>query len=109
MAVSYEQTSLTFVELNEGANMVANYLLSLGIKNEDSVALCMERSVELLVALLGILKAGAAYVPLDRTYPPQRVRYILKETAAAAILTQNSLVSLFASAPCNVICIEDGR
>ncbi|PYP93108.1 MAG: hypothetical protein DMG65_01930 [Candidatus Angelobacter sp. Gp1-AA117] len=108
MAVSYEQTSLTFAELNEGANRVANYLLSLGIKNEDSVALCMERSVELLVAILGILKAGAAYVPLDRTYPPQRVRYILKETAAAAILTQNSLVSLFASAPCNVICLEDG-
>jgi amino acid adenylation domain-containing protein len=106
-AVCYEQKCLTFAELNESANKVANHLLKVGVKAEDYVAICLERSVEMIVAILGILKAGAAYVPLDRTYPTQRLNYILGETAAAAIVTQYSLADLFTDALRKVICIDD--
>ena len=106
-AVRYEQKHLTFTELNEHANKIANHLLKIGVKTEDYVAICLERSVEMIVAILGILKAGAAYVPLDRTYPTQRLSYILEETAAAAIVTQYSLAGLFTAALPKVICIED--
>jgi amino acid adenylation domain-containing protein len=107
IAVRYEGRYLTFAELNEKANRVANHLLALGVRQENFAALCLERSVEILVAILGILKAGAAYVPLDRTYPEQRLKYILEETAAVAILTQHSLAGLFARTSCNVVCIDD--
>jgi amino acid adenylation domain-containing protein len=107
IAVRYEDWQLTFAELNDKANRVANYLLTLGVKNEDCIALCLERSVEVMVGILGILKAGAAYVPLDRTYPAQRLQYILEETAASAILSQQSLAGLFTGAPCKLICIDD--
>lgn len=108
IAVSYEEVQLTFAELNEKANRVANYLLKLGIKSEDYVALCLSRSVEMMVGILGVLKSGAAYVPLDRTYPAQRLQYILKETAAAAILTEHSLAVLFAGTHCHLVRIDDG-
>ena len=107
IAVRYEEQCLTFAGLNERANRVANYLLCLGVKNEDYVALCLERSVEIMVAILGILKAGAAYVPLDRTYPVQRLQYIIEETDAAVILTQQSLAELFAGMAGRVVCIDD--
>ncbi|WP_323145155.1 non-ribosomal peptide synthetase, partial [Massilia phyllosphaerae] len=90
-AVVYEQDSLTYAELNRRANQVAHRLLSLGVKPDDRVAICVERSLEMVVGLLGILKAGAAYVPLDPAYPHERLAYMLEDSAPVALLTQSAL------------------
>uniref|UniRef100_UPI002B1CBE23 non-ribosomal peptide synthetase n=1 Tax=Massilia phyllosphaerae TaxID=3106034 RepID=UPI002B1CBE23 len=70
---------------------VAHRLLSLGVKPDDRVAICVERSLEMVVGLLGILKAGAAYVPLDPAYPHERLAYMLEDSAPVALLTQSAL------------------
>ncbi|WP_323145158.1 non-ribosomal peptide synthetase, partial [Massilia phyllosphaerae] len=72
-------------------NQVAHRLLSLGVKPDDRVAICVERSLEMVVGLLGILKAGAAYVPLDPAYPHERLAYMLEDSAPVALLTQSAL------------------
>ncbi|MBQ4783338.1 AMP-binding protein, partial [Pectobacterium versatile] len=68
-------------ELNRRANRLAHHLLSLGVKPDDRVALCLERSPDMVVGLLGILKSGAAYVPLDPAYPAERLAYMLDDAA----------------------------
>src|SRR5207237_2707949 len=77
VAVVFADQQLSYRELNERANQLAHYLQKLGVKAEVPVGLCMERSLEMVVALLGILKAGAAYVPLDPTYPAQRLAFMI--------------------------------
>lgn len=106
-AVIYEDQSLSFAELNQKANRIANYLLSLGVQTEDCVAICLERSTEILVAILGILKAGAAYVPLDSAYPAQRLHYILQETRARVVLTQKPLASSVTQGNWCTACLDD--
>ena len=106
-AVIYEDQSLSFTELNQKANRLANYLLSLGVQTEDCVAICLERSTEILVAILGILKAGAAYAPLDPTYPTQRLQYILQEARARFVLTQQSLASAASLGSWRMVCLDD--
>ncbi|HEY2914322.1 MAG TPA: amino acid adenylation domain-containing protein [Candidatus Angelobacter sp.] len=106
-AVIYEGQSLSFAELNQKANRLANYLLSLGVQPEDCVAICLERSTETLVAILGILKAGAAYAPLDPTYPAQRLQYILQETRTRFVLTQQSLASAASQGSWRVVCLDN--
>ncbi|MBQ4783339.1 AMP-binding protein, partial [Pectobacterium versatile] len=68
-------------ELNRRANRLAHHLLSLNVKPDDRVALCLERSPDMVVGLLGILKAGAVYVPLDPSYPAERLAYMLDDAA----------------------------
>ncbi|HLM56823.1 MAG TPA: amino acid adenylation domain-containing protein, partial [Pyrinomonadaceae bacterium] len=87
VAVVFQERRLTFAELNARANQLARHLHALGVGAESFVAVCMERSPEMAVALLGTLKAGAAYVPLDPEYPAERLAFILKDTRAAALLT----------------------
>ena len=70
VAVVFEEESLSYAELNARANRLAHYLQELGVKPDDRVALCVDRSLETVVALLAVLKAGGAYVPLDPAYPP---------------------------------------
>ena len=106
-AVIYEDQVLSFTELNQKANRLANHLLSMGVQTEDCVAICLERSPEILVAILGILKAGAAYVPLDPAYPAQRLHYILQETRARVALTQLSLASSVPQGNWRAVCLDD--
>jgi amino acid adenylation domain-containing protein len=73
---------ISYLELNQRANQVARWLLAQGVKGNDLVCLFIERSIELLVGLMGILKAGCAYVPLDPVYPEERIQYILDDIAA---------------------------
>jgi amino acid adenylation domain-containing protein len=87
LAVSDEHRQLTYRELNTQANQLAHYLISLGIHRNQAVAVCLERSVNLSVALLAILKAGGAYVPLATDIPPERFNYICKDTNAAILLS----------------------
>ncbi|MFO0319377.1 MAG: amino acid adenylation domain-containing protein, partial [Neisseriaceae bacterium] len=88
IAVVYENTRLTYQELNIKANQLANYLIKhYQIKTEDLIALCLDRSEHILICILAVLKAGGAYVPLDPNYPDERIRYILEDTKAKIVLT----------------------
>lgn len=91
VAVEFEDTKLTYKELNERANQLAHYLRSTGAGADVLVGLCIERSAELVVALLGMLKAGAAYLPLETEYPAERLRFILNDAGAPILVTQQSL------------------
>ncbi|MFP5271127.1 amino acid adenylation domain-containing protein [Coleofasciculus sp.] len=92
VAVVFNQQQLTYRELNHRANQLAHYLQQLGVKPESLVGICVERSLDMIVGLLGILKSGAAYVPLDPTYPTERLAYMLEDAQVGVLLTQDSLV-----------------
>lgn len=88
IAVVYEETKLTYRELNNKANLLAHYLRdSYSIKPDDLVTLCFDRSAHMIIAILATLKAGGAYVPLDPSYPDGRIIYILEDTKARVLLT----------------------
>ena len=87
IALTLEDENLTYAELNRQANRLAHYLRARGVNNETSVGLLMPRSFEMVVALLGILKAGAAYVPLDPEYPEERQAFIIEDSGVTTLLT----------------------
>ncbi|WP_321473485.1 non-ribosomal peptide synthetase [uncultured Paludibaculum sp.] len=93
VALVFEDTRLTYSELNEQANRIAHLLLAKGIGPEDIVAVALPRSVELVECLLGILKAGAAYLPLDRDYPGERLRLMLEDACPAAVLANSDITA----------------
>ncbi|MBV9773327.1 MAG: amino acid adenylation domain-containing protein, partial [Gemmatimonadetes bacterium] len=88
VALVHQGESLSYVELNRRANRLANHLRGLGVGPEVRVGVCLERTPELIVALLGILKAGGAYVPLDPAYPAERLAYMVEDSGAWVIVTQ---------------------
>ncbi|MFK4071671.1 non-ribosomal peptide synthase/polyketide synthase [Streptomyces sp. NPDC029674] len=92
-AVVHEDTTLTYGELNERANLLARLLVRRGIGPEDTVALMLPRSAELPVAVLAVLKAGAAYLPVDPAYPADRIAYMLGDAAPALTLTTSDLAA----------------
>ncbi|TRU26493.1 MAG: amino acid adenylation domain-containing protein [Microcystis aeruginosa Ma_SC_T_19800800_S464] len=92
VAVVFESQQLTYAELNSQANQLAHYLRSLGVETEGIVGLCVERSLDMIVALIGILKAGAAYLPLDPEYPQERLQFMLEDSQFSLLLTQSSLI-----------------
>jgi amino acid adenylation domain-containing protein len=91
VAVTFADTRLTYQELNERANRLAHYLRECGAGPEVRLAICLNRSPEMIVAVLGVLKAGGAYVALDPTYPQERLAYMLEDAGVSIILTQESL------------------
>ncbi len=93
VAAELAEQRLTYGELDQHANQLAHHLLKLGVGPDVRVAICMERSPELLIALLGVLKAGGAYVPLDPAYPQERLAYMLEDSGASILLTQSKLLS----------------
>jgi amino acid adenylation domain-containing protein len=105
-AVVFQKRQLTFAELNAQANQLAHHLISLGVKAEMRVGLCITRSIEMMVGLLGILKAGAAYLPLDPTYPTARIGYLLEDGQPHVILTESRLQSLLPEHPATVVCMD---
>ena len=92
IALVFESRQLSYRELNDRANQLANYLKKLGIGAESHVGICMERSLELIIGLLGILKAGGAYVPLDPSYPVERLKFMLDDAQVSVLLTQAHLL-----------------
>ncbi|MEH2238171.1 amino acid adenylation domain-containing protein, partial [Nostoc sp.] len=107
VAVVFEEKQLTYQELNQKANQLAHYLQSLGIRPEVLVGICVERSLEMAVGLLGILKAGGAYVPLDPNYPAERLSYMLEDSRVEVLLTQQKLLSSFPSSfRIQVVCLD---
>lgn len=91
VALAVEDQTLTYAALNSRANQVARYLRSLGVGAEAIVALCAEPSPAMLVGILGILKAGGAYLPLDPQYPKERLEFMLQDTSAPFLVTENKL------------------
>ncbi|RYF04367.1 MAG: amino acid adenylation domain-containing protein, partial [Oxalobacteraceae bacterium] len=109
IALSFEETDLSYGELNARANQVAHHLLALGVGPDDRVALCVERGPRMLAGLLGILKAGAGYVPLDPGFPAERLAYMLGDCAPAALVSESALAAAMnvAAVP-QVLLDEDG-
>jgi amino acid adenylation domain-containing protein len=92
IAVEFEDRQITYQELNRRANQLAHHLIGFGIGPEKLVGICVERSIETVVGLLGILKAGGAYIPLDPSYPEERLRFMIKDAQVSVLLTQTTIV-----------------
>jgi amino acid adenylation domain-containing protein/thioester reductase-like protein len=106
VAVIFGERQLTYQELNQKANQLAHYLTKLGVKPEVLVGVCIERSLEMIIALLGILKAGGAYVPLDPTYPAERLGFIVEDTLLSVLITQQSLLRLLPTHQAQIVNIN---
>lgn len=106
IAVICQERKVTYGELDCQANQWANYLRQAGIRAESRVAICLDRSVEAIVASLAVLKAGSAYVPIDTAYPNDRVKYMVRDSHASAILTHSTLVSRFSDVYIPVITMD---
>ena len=106
IAVVSEQGQLTYGELNRRANQLAHHLQSLGVGPEVVIGICVERSLELLVAMLGTLKAGGAYLPLDPTYPQERLSLMMADARARMLLTQERWRELVSESAAPVICLD---
>ena len=106
VAVVYEEESLTYGELNERANKLAHYLRNRGVGPETLVAMCMERSLDMIVGILGVLKAGGAYLPLDLSYPPDRLAFMIEDANPPVALTQESLAARLPKHQAQIICLD---
>jgi amino acid adenylation domain-containing protein len=99
IAVTLDDQRWTYQLLNERANQLAHHLMKLGVGPDVLVGICLERSLELIIAILGILKAGGAYVPLDLAYPKERVAFMLGDADVKLVLTQQNLLENLPDAP----------
>lgn len=109
IAVTREEEWVTYRELNERANKLAHYLMRLGVGPETPVGILLERSVEMVVALLAVFKAGGVYVPLDTSHPAERWALILADTKAHFLLTQEKLAAQLPAHEINLICVDTLR
>ncbi|MCB9419971.1 MAG: amino acid adenylation domain-containing protein [Ardenticatenaceae bacterium] len=110
VALHYEFEHYTYRELNERANQLAHYLRSRGVVPDQRVGFFMDRSLDAMVAMLGILKAGCAYVPIDPIYPKPRIRFMLEDVQVSHIVTQASIVNdLPEMNDVEIICLEEYR
>ncbi|HKB24495.1 MAG TPA: amino acid adenylation domain-containing protein, partial [Methylomirabilota bacterium] len=106
VAVVDGDASLTYRELNRRANQLAHRLRALGVAPEVPVGLCLERSPEMAVALLGILKAGGAYVPLDPEYPKERLEFMVEDARPRVLVTQTRLLERLPGTPATALCLD---
>ena len=106
-AVVSQGKALSYLELNQRANQLAHYLRKQGVRPDDRVGIFMKRDVEMVVGLLGILKAGAAYVGLDITYPEERLRYMIEDADARIVLTQQKLPERLRGSQAQLVCLDE--
>ena len=106
IAIVSEQGSLTYKELNQQANRLAQTLRQMGVQADSLVGLCVDRSPDMVIGILGILKAGGAYVPLDPSYPSDRLHFILTDTQVAILLTQSWLVESLPTSQAKILCLD---
>ena len=105
-AVVVEGAQLTYQALDQGANQLARYLQARGVGPEVMVGVCLERSLEMVVAVLGILKAGGAYVPLDANYPRPRLAFMLQDARVRVLVTQQRLLAALPATEARVVCVD---
>ena len=106
VALSFGTESLTYAELGRAANRLAHHLRALGVGPETLVALYLEPSIELVVGVLGVLKSGAAYVPLDPEYPAERIEFVLSDSAAPVLVTVSGLRERLPEHGARVVCLD---
>jgi len=106
IALTFQDQQLTYRELNARANKLAHYLRKLGVKREALVGISVERSLEMVVGLLGILKAGGAFVPVDPNYPPNRIALMLSDARISLLLTQQRWMEKFPQSQATVVCLD---
>ncbi|MBR8841184.1 MAG: AMP-binding protein, partial [Stigonema ocellatum SAG 48.90 = DSM 106950] len=108
IALVFEDEALTYSQLNTRANTIAHYLQSQGVQPDVLVGLCVERSPLMVVGLLGILKAGGTYLPLDPAYPTDRLRFMIKDAEVALVLTQQDFLDLLSEQTVPIVCLDNG-
>ncbi|WP_163867352.1 non-ribosomal peptide synthase/polyketide synthase, partial [Myxococcus eversor] len=106
IALQFEGQRLTYAELDARSNQLARHLLSLGLGQEPRLAVCIPRGLELYVALLGILKAGGCYVPLDAAHPPRRIAFMLEDSSVAGVLTVSAVQGVLPSGAWPVVALD---
>lgn len=107
-ALVFHDQEMSYLQLSQKANQLANFLLAKGLTPETKVAICVERSFEMIIGILGIIKAGGAYVPIDPGYPQERMLFMLEDTAAPILLTQKHLESkLPQNTSCSVFNLDE--
>ncbi|HST60256.1 MAG TPA: amino acid adenylation domain-containing protein, partial [Longimicrobium sp.] len=106
VAVLFGGESLTYGELDARANRLARHLVSLGAGPEARVGICLERGAEMVVAMLAVLKTGAAYLPLDPSYPADRLAYMLEDSGAPLLVTQDALRDLLPAESVRVVSVD---
>ena len=106
-ALTCDGVSLTYAQVNARANRIARRLVEYGVKPETLVGLCLDRTNEIVIAILAILKSGGAYLPIDLAYPPARLAFMLEDAQAPVLLTQRELTSKLPATKAKVLCIED--
>ncbi|WP_445299506.1 amino acid adenylation domain-containing protein [Microcoleus sp. B3-A4] len=111
-AVVFDNEQLTYQQLNHRANQLAHHLQNLGVKPEVTVGICLERSLEMVVGLLGIIKAGGAYLPLDPAFPKERIAFMLEDAGVQILLTQEKLLTGLPNLTISkqqIICLDTNR
>ncbi|WP_139488457.1 non-ribosomal peptide synthetase [Brevibacillus dissolubilis] len=106
IAVEHGDQSVTYAELNLRANQLAHHLQKNGAGSDQLIGICTERSIEMIVGILGVMKAGAAYVPIDPAHPQERIAYMLEDTQAKLVLTQSALLPILPATEAKVICLD---
>ena len=106
VAVACEDKSITYRQLDDAANRLANHLRTLGVKPDQPVGVHVERSIELVIATLGVLKAGGAYVPLDPAYPVDRVALMIEDSGLKVVVTQSSLLAGVSSSGVQTVALD---
>lgn len=105
-AVKFKQESLSYSELDEKSNQLAHYLMKAGVTQGARVAVCLDRSLEMMVAVLGVLKTGAAYIPLDSNYPSERLNFIIEDSEAPILVTQQCVKEKLTSFNGESVCLD---
>src|SRR5256714_939444 len=109
VAVSFEGERLTYRELNARANRLAHHLRGLGVGPETCVGILVERSLEMIVTILGVLKASGCYLPLDPAYPPERLSFMLEDARAPLLLTEEALLARVPECRARAVCFDRDR
>src|SRR5580704_8395958 len=109
IAIQLGSDCLTYSELDRRSNQLARTLLKYGLEPDSLVAVCFERSPEMIVSMLAILKAGAGYLPIDPSYPSERIKMILEDANPSAILTQSDVAASLPETAAPIICVDKNR
>jgi amino acid adenylation domain-containing protein len=109
VAVVFEEHKFTYEQLNQSANQLAHYLKNQGIPSETTIGICVESSLDMVIGLLGVLKAGCAYVPMDPKYPQERLEFMAHDSNISLLLTQKHVKTFLSTQIGTIICLDSDK